>query len=1331
VQALIAIAAVTVAVSAAVPASAATAGASHPVAVSAKATSSAPAHTAPRAGDTAGNPGCSAGAPLSFSGGTGLFSSNSFISDYATVPWTGAADVPNAHFTNIFLFPISPSIPSWDAYRKSLPKNQRPPKQEQLDALTGALTCSSYFDALTQYNINAPVFNGDEVTIPSCVNAALHDAMANNNVISFATMRTFAGCEQSNNINATDQVNIFVAPKISASSFGHDGSDMCPGITGYHGVGQGVPNWTVIPTTPVAPCNATPGTILESLSHEMVELISDPGGFGWLHTGNWYDLVNWFNFTEKLGQGELGDICSSVGEYPAPPVPFPDTDGFTGLEVAPYWSDQDGSCVPTSIMNDVLVPLAGSPSIRFTGSVHNLTIPITQSNPPPGTLDSLELDVVTGNDNLNSSSAANVIVQADVGGQTVTLQQNAVNEGAEWANNSLHEVQLQFPPGIPVSDITQVTLNTQFGGGVSGDNWDVAGVEIQAHVQKPGINTCPVASPTLLNVGGTGNLLMRFTGGQSEQLTESLTPVPSADQDLLVTGLYLTVGTGGDDLRGGNSPTDNANAIVNLSDGATTQFSNINGDADWPNGLTTPQINLLKLNSLPPGTTAGDLQSLEIQTDLPGGTFGDNWDLSSLQLFATLGCPSTSPPTTSTTTLVNDVGTATLPDGSIGLCRITGASTPVNCFPGNGLTIPPPSGFNPSDCVDSLQMTITTGADDLRGGGFPGYNADVSISGAGTFLNVNESDHWPNGSVNTFPLVLTSGVTLGSLTSLQVDTNFGGGYNGDNWDIADISLQATVTPGSGPSCTPPPGPGTAARAATGRAAPAAAASAAVMPGCPHTAGRSGACSRQPQASVQAAGAAPSPWSVLHSGDRGTGDNVLNGVTCVSLTDCFGVGYYTTTSGVQQPMIERWNGTIWGVLPTPTVGQYSMLNSVSCISATDCVAVGFDGSGAIEGSGGLTQALIETWNGAGWAVTVSANPPGAVVSVLNGVSCTSTGYCDAVGDQSGTGDSRTLVENLGRSANWTVQNSANPPGGNSELNSVSCTSPTHCVAVGGNDAPGVPQTLAETWNGHNWAPDPTPNVGGGGNTFYDMGLNVLNSVSCYSPADCVAVGAHITNSRAPQTLIEQTTNPASKAPWFIAPSVNPGSGGNVLTGVSCLTGPRCMAVGFDYNRTKDQTLNENWDGQKWFDTSTPSPGPASNFLTSDWCPSSQRCFAVGDTGPGAGVNQTLALAYAATPPNAPTAAKAVAGDSQAKVAFKAPTDNGGYPVTSYTVLATDATNPANGGQTASAASSPIVVPGLTNGDSYTFTVTATNAIGTGPASAPSNAIIPMPQRPSPR
>ena len=91
--------------------------------------------------------------------------------------------------------------------------------------------------------------------------------------------------------------------------------------------------------------------------------------------------------------------------------------------------------------------------------------------------------------------------------------------------------------------------------------------------------------------------------------------------------------------------------------------------------------------------------------------------------------------------------------------------------------------------------------------------------------------------------------------------------------------------------------------------------------------------------------------------------------------------------------------------------------------------------------------------------------------------------------------------------------------------------------------------------------------------------------------------------------------------------------------------------------------------------------------------------------------------AQTVPGAPTAVVAVAGNGQATVSFVPPADNGGSPITSYTVTSSPS------GITASGAGSPIVVTGLLETRSYTFTVTATNAQGTGPASAPSAAATP--------
>jgi|GEM_PF-2826409 len=85
------------------------------------------------------------------------------------------------------------------------------------------------------------------------------------------------------------------------------------------------------------------------------------------------------------------------------------------------------------------------------------------------------------------------------------------------------------------------------------------------------------------------------------------------------------------------------------------------------------------------------------------------------------------------------------------------------------------------------------------------------------------------------------------------------------------------------------------------------------------------------------------------------------------------------------------------------------------------------------------------------------------------------------------------------------------------------------------------------------------------------------------------------------------------------------------------------------------------------------------------------------------------------PGAPTAASAVAGVQQATVSFTAPASNGGSAITSYTATS------APGGFTATGVSSPLTVTGLADGTAYTFTVTATNAVGTGPASTPSTSV----------
>ena len=74
---------------------------------------------------------------------------------------------------------------------------------------------------------------------------------------------------------------------------------------------------------------------------------------------------------------------------------------------------------------------------------------------------------------------------------------------------------------------------------------------------------------------------------------------------------------------------------------------------------------------------------------------------------------------------------------------------------------------------------------------------------------------------------------------------------------------------------------------------------------------------------------------------------------------------------------------------------------------------------------------------------------------------------------------------------------------------------------------------------------------------------------------------------------------------------------------------------------------------------------------------------------------------ATVPDAPTIGAVTPGNTSAQVAFTPPGNDGGSPITGYTVTSSP------GGITATGASSPILVTGLSNGTEYTFTVHATN------------------------
>ncbi len=97
---------------------------------------------------------------------------------------------------------------------------------------------------------------------------------------------------------------------------------------------------------------------------------------------------------------------------------------------------------------------------------------------------------------------------------------------------------------------------------------------------------------------------------------------------------------------------------------------------------------------------------------------------------------------------------------------------------------------------------------------------------------------------------------------------------------------------------------------------------------------------------------------------------------------------------------------------------------------------------------------------------------------------------------------------------------------------------------------------------------------------------------------------------------------------------------------------------------------------------------------------------------------IVITGAPTVPGAPTAVSVVGYDSSAFVNWSAPASDGGSAITGYTVTSTP-----DGKTCSTTGSLSCAVSGLTNGAAYTFSVTATNIVGTGAPSDPSPGVVP--------
>ncbi len=291
------------------------------------------------------------------------------------------------------------------------------------------------------------------------------------------------------------------------------------------------------------------------------------------------------------------------------------------------------------------------------------------------------------------------------------------------------------------------------------------------------------------------------------------------------------------------------------------------------------------------------------------------------------------------------------------------------------------------------------------------------------------------------------------------------------------------------------------------------------------------------------------WSDHSSVENG---DELTDVSCSSTSACSAVG---------RSIAFRWNGLVWTQqsIVIPAKAEEVVLEGVSCTSSTNCVAAGH-----YRKEGSVVSTLIEVWNGTSWSQQTTPNPSGTQVELAD-VSCVSSTACEAVGSyRNGAGKTVTLAERW-NGTEWTIQTPLNPGTEESRLLGVSCTSSSACTAVGYYWVSFKTHPLVERWNGTEWKEQTAKEINSSSTDLFD--------VSCTSSSACTAVGRHAIPNLGDDPGIEVWNG----SEWSVEEAVNPPGTGtpySVLTGIVCLSGSSCTAVGF-YRLTNEGVSGPNY------------------------------------------------------------------------------------------------------------------------------------------------------------
>ena len=464
------------------------------------------------------------------------------------------------------------------------------------------------------------------------------------------------------------------------------------------------------------------------------------------------------------------------------------------------------------------------------------------------------------------------------------------------------------------------------------------------------------------------------------------------------------------------------------------------------------------------------------------------------------------------------------------------------------------------------------------------------------------------------------------------------------------------------------------------------------------------------------------------------NDYLDQVSCSSVGNCVAVGFYNLASDGSNylPLILVENNGVWSAgettLPSDIVaGNQNELMSVNCPSDNNCTATGY-----YQIAAGAQALIVNEVDGVWTAVDPTplpsgAGPQGSHRDVLQSVTCTSPGNCTAVGwyYNAGITDYGFLVETSVNGA-WTNQSVALPADAavaepDLWLYGVSCPSSGSCVAGGVYDTTDGQTAAVVTQNGGTWtasaAPLPADSIPA------DAPGSIINAVHCASAGNCTAVGSYASGPSETTPLLAVQTNGVWSNVVAPTPSDMSANIDNEYYDISCSTANNCLALGGYYNGAGELPLLGIETNGVWSQQPVALPagsGPSiddGSELHSGTCTQQGACqmFGYSDSTTLSATLPIVASGNIVGIPTPPTAVIATAGDGKATVSWSAPVNTGSSPVTSYTASAVEA---ANDPTCTTTSATTCVITGLTNAKMYSVTVTATNAAGT---SSPSVAV----------